>query len=407
MDRGGVFEGMAQQEVEPEDCFSDFSEFDDTQAAAARTATKIIARAQRTRSRVNVRRASSEAVLLGLLPDCVEDGDSWHVISGGDIDSLSFAKHLLRHERFDYMLLSTWCMALDDVHQLTQWLDTGTLKFLDCYVGEIFPSQYPPAYNALCDSVRRHSGRVATFRNHSKLILLGNAATQRHLVVESSANINTNPRTEQTSLTADTVLFHFYNTFFNGIKSKARNFDSWRPYDWPERCGPCQPVLANTPMESSTQPIPIKALATPASATNITLGPDLVLVRGAPGSGKTTIAKALSSIGYKHFETDAFFELTGPYFFDPRQIRKAHAWCLTQVTNAITIGQRVVVSNTFIRLADLQPYIDLATAAGRTVQVIDALGRWRNDHQVPAETVQRMRAEFEPHLSISVYGQAT
>ena len=230
MDRGGVFDGLAQQKVEPDDCFADFSEFDNPQAAAARSATKIIARAQRTRSRVNVRRASSEAVLLGLLPDYVEDGDSWHVISGGNIDSLSFAKHLLRHERFDYMLLSTGCMALDDVHQLTQWLDTGTLKFLDCYVSEIFPSQYAPAYNALCDSVRRHSGRVATFRNHSKVMLFGNTAAQRHLVIESSANINTNPRTEQNCITADTGLFHFYRDFFNGIDSYNANFSDWVPH---------------------------------------------------------------------------------------------------------------------------------------------------------------------------------
>jgi hypothetical protein len=177
-----------------------------------------------------MRRATSEATLANLLPPHIEDGESWHVISGGDIDGLSFAKHLIDRELFDRMLLSTWCMALDDVQQLARWLDAGTLRWLDCYVGEIFPSQYQAAYAELCATVRRHQGRVATFRNHSKVMLLGNSKTGRHLVITSSANINTNPRTEQTVITADTALFHFYADFFNGIKSFNKSFPAWMPY---------------------------------------------------------------------------------------------------------------------------------------------------------------------------------
>lgn len=230
MDRGEGFEGLATSALDSDDCFADFSEFDDPAATAKRTAHKVIARAQRTRSRVSVRRATGEAALSALLPDYIEDGDAWHVISGGDIDSLSFAKHLLRHELFDRMLLSTWCMSLDDVQQLARWLDASQLRWLDCYVGEIFPSQYGPAYSALCDCVRRHQGRVATFRNHSKVMLLGNARTGRHLVIESSANINTNQRTEQTAITADAGLFHFYADFFNTVHSFSDNFPAWVPY---------------------------------------------------------------------------------------------------------------------------------------------------------------------------------
>ena len=171
--------------------------------------------------------------MAGLLPDFIEDGDSWHVISGGDIDSLSFAAHLIEHEMFDRMLLSTWCMALDDVIQLDSWLKAGTLTWLDAYVGEIFPSQYQEAYARLCETVRAHRGRVATFRNHSKVMLLSCDRTHRYLVIESSANVNTNPRTEQTTITADAGLFHFYADFFNGIKSHSDNFADWQPYGAP------------------------------------------------------------------------------------------------------------------------------------------------------------------------------
>jgi hypothetical protein len=228
MDRGEVFDSL---ELAGEaDCFVDLSEFDDHQASAARKAQRVIARALRTRSRISVRRAKSETQLADLLPPYIEDGDSWHVISGGDVDSLSFAKHLLQCEPFDYMALSTWCMSIDDVQQLGRWLDAGQLRWLDCYVGEIFPNQYAAAYAELCATVRRHRGRVATFRNHSKVMLLGCQRTHRHLVIESSANVNTNPRTEQTVVTADAGLFRFYADFFNSIKSFNDNFADWVPH---------------------------------------------------------------------------------------------------------------------------------------------------------------------------------
>ncbi|MFP3153113.1 hypothetical protein LQZ18_01520 [Lachnospiraceae bacterium ZAX-1] len=49
-------------------------------------------------------------------------------------------------------------------------------------------------------------------------------------MIESSANINTNPRTEQTVITLDTGLAKFYKDFYDGIISFERNFDDWKPY---------------------------------------------------------------------------------------------------------------------------------------------------------------------------------
>ena len=49
-------------------------------------------------------------------------------------------------------------------------------------------------------------------------------------IQHSSANLNTNPRTEQTAVTADAGLFHFYADFFDGIESFNDNFSSWAPW---------------------------------------------------------------------------------------------------------------------------------------------------------------------------------
>lgn len=49
-------------------------------------------------------------------------------------------------------------------------------------------------------------------------------------VCESSANINTNPRAEQTAIHLDRGLADFYRQFFDGVKSYNRDFDDFTPW---------------------------------------------------------------------------------------------------------------------------------------------------------------------------------
>lgn len=187
----------------------------------------VEARAHRTRSRIQARRAAGEERLAEILPADIADGEAWHVISSGDVDSMSFVAHLMRDRTMDYMAFSTWCMAVDDVQRLERWHETGRLARVDAYVGEIFPGSYAREHRALCALCALCGGRVAVFRNHSKVFLLRSG--ERAWVVESSANINTNPRTEQTVITADMGLFLHHKAYFDGIRSFARDFDDWSP----------------------------------------------------------------------------------------------------------------------------------------------------------------------------------
>lgn len=187
----------------------------------------IAARATKTRTRVHARRAASEKVLAGILPDVIEQGDAWHVMSSGDVDSLSYMAHLLKTTPMDYCAFSTWCMAKEDVAQFAQWLESGQIARLDAYVGEIFPGTYAREYESLKELLRRFGGRVCVFRNHSKVFLA--RAGNQAWVIESSANINTNPRTENACITGDMGLFDHHKAYFDGIRSFARDFDDWEP----------------------------------------------------------------------------------------------------------------------------------------------------------------------------------
>lgn len=118
---------------------------------------------------------------------------------------------------------------------------------------------------------------------------------------------------------------------------------------------------------------------------------DLVLIRGIPGSGKSTMAEVLAEIGYYHFEADMYFIRDGVYRYDRLEIGKAHAWCRQKTADALQDGRKVVVSNTFTQLREIEPYLALTT----NVQVIEARGRWANRHGVPAETLAAMLRRWE------------
>jgi predicted kinase len=120
---------------------------------------------------------------------------------------------------------------------------------------------------------------------------------------------------------------------------------------------------------------------------------DLVLIRGLPGSGKSTVARTMS--GYKHFEADMYFERHGNYFFETEKIQYAHGWCYEKVKDALNLGHKVVVSNTFVQLWELEPYIRLVKDNNLTMDIIVASGKWRSIHNVPIETIVMMQDSWE------------
>jgi len=163
------------------------------------------------------RRAFSETQLLDVTPREMKKGYSYHFITAGDVDGLSYLKIILRQQPLDYCLFSTWCMAADDILQIEEWLASGKIKTMDAYVGEIFPGTYRYEYKKLKEVIPAYGGRIAVFRNHAKIF--AGTGPKFSFGIQTSANINTNPRTENGCITIDEELFKFYKAYFDGINS--------------------------------------------------------------------------------------------------------------------------------------------------------------------------------------------
>jgi hypothetical protein len=120
--------------------------------------------------------------------------------------------------------------------------------------------------------------------------------------------------------------------------------------------------------------------------------PRLVLIRGLPGKGKTTMALGYQNDGYLHFEADQFFVVDGEYRFDPERLTEAHEWCLQQTRTALESGEFVCVANVFANLEDIKLYTELGVA----YQVVEATYPGKSIHKIPETVLGAMAKSWVP-----------
>lgn len=133
----------------------------------------------------------------------------------------------------------------------------------------------------------------------------------------------------------------------------------------------------------------------------------LILMRGLPGSGKSSLANILAVGGVK-FAADDFW---GPdYDFDLDRRGEAHAWNQQRVREAMASGVTpIVVDNTNVSSYEFRPYLVDAMKHGYKVKFREPSTPWRytpselaarNKHSVPIEAIREMAARWEPRVSV-------
>jgi hypothetical protein len=124
----------------------------------------------------------------------------------------------------------------------------------------------------------------------------------------------------------------------------------------------------------------------------------LVLLRGLPGSGKTTFAGMIPDA--VNFCADDYPELYDPAFH-PERLHDAHAWCKDSVRCAMLNNLEMIsVSNTLTQEWEFQPYIDMAEELGYNVVSLIVENRHGNSsvHGVPNDVMNKMEKRFDVKL---------
>ena len=124
----------------------------------------------------------------------------------------------------------------------------------------------------------------------------------------------------------------------------------------------------------------------------------LYIVRGLPGSGKSSLAKKVTELVYS--ADDFFTNKKGEYNFNAKLLGKAHEWCWGKVRDAMFIGaEAVAVANTFTQAWEAEKYYQLAEEYGYSVFVIECQNDFGNVHDVPQESIDAMKERWEKDLT--------
>lgn len=135
----------------------------------------------------------------------------------------------------------------------------------------------------------------------------------------------------------------------------------------------------------------------------------LYIVRGLPGSGKSTFAKKLVYSDFLVCEADKYFidKETGEYKFDGSKIKDAHKYCQdlveTYMKDSLVNDQwyrEIAVSNTFTMEWEMNPYFELAKKYGYKVFsiIVENRHNGENVHGVPTDKIEQMKDRFEIKL---------
>jgi predicted kinase len=134
--------------------------------------------------------------------------------------------------------------------------------------------------------------------------------------------------------------------------------------------------------------------------------PTVIILVGAPGSGKSTLSKEYEAkynaviCSADHFFTDE----RGVYNWNPEKIGVAHNVCKNKFQFALQHGQNSVIDNTNTKWRDMKHYVLGAAYYGYNLIIAETRTAWRNDaaecakrciHNVPQDKIQQMITSIE------------
>lgn len=121
----------------------------------------------------------------------------------------------------------------------------------------------------------------------------------------------------------------------------------------------------------------------------------LYIVRGLPGSGKSTLGAKLAP-NASYAADDYFMSINGEYIFDPSKLGEAHKACQEAVETEMGAGTTsIAVCNTFTQKWEVEPYLSKARKHGYTVNIIHCQSMFGNTHGVPETSIQAMANRWQ------------
>lgn len=152
---------------------------------------------------------------IGTLP--TKDEEFKMISAKGGFSSIGIIDFVARKEKIVDLYVSTFRIGLKQFEILTklnQWEYLDKASFITSGMqgknGENYDYLTP-----VLDGCKNQNWRIVEFNNHSKIILM--KTPKNSYVVETSSNLNENPKIEQFNFFNDAKVFAWYKEFFEAV----------------------------------------------------------------------------------------------------------------------------------------------------------------------------------------------
>lgn len=82
------------------------------------TGTRMRIHTERGKMIFDKRRFTSETELMAAAEWYWRPGCVYHVLTGGDVDFLTFLRFVMRQQPAEYLMVSSWCYGVEDVAEI-------------------------------------------------------------------------------------------------------------------------------------------------------------------------------------------------------------------------------------------------------------------------------------------------
>ena len=146
------------------------------------------------------------------MPRLPGPGECFKFLTSGGVSSIAFIVYVAMAEGIEKLTATTLRVGKKELMIMRELHEAGKLDAAQFIVGGIMSTDKGKKYDYytdLIDACKKAGWRFTVAKNHSKIILMETKAKNKY-VLETSSNLNENPKIEQFSLENDAGLYDFY-----------------------------------------------------------------------------------------------------------------------------------------------------------------------------------------------------
>lgn len=155
-----------------------------------------------------------------LLDHLPEEDEIYKFLSGGGFSSASFVRFVGKRAHIHRLTATTLRVGKKEIESLNALKVSGRLDEAQFLIGSFMRKDsaqglsygYYQIFKQIC---QRHGWKFAVAQNHSKVLLFD--TDQGKYVLETSSNLNENPKMEQFSFEKSDALYDFYFAVFDRL----------------------------------------------------------------------------------------------------------------------------------------------------------------------------------------------